>query len=97
MASLAQTRIQLLSPQSLGAAIADSCIRTATAGASNICHHLCFLKKEQQDPKAGQGWEPELGNETALSGTGQRACWCIQAGLTLLGEWHCSVLRADKY
>lgn len=97
MASLGETGIQPLSPEPLGAAIADSCIRMATAGASNICHGLCFLKMEQQDPKAGQGWEAELGNETALSGTGQRACWYIQAYLTLLGEWQCSVLRADKY
>lgn len=91
MASLAQAGIHSLSPERLSAAIADSCIRTVTAGASYICHHFCFLKMEQQDPKVGQGWEPELGNETVLSGTGQRACWCIQAYLTLLGEWQCSL------
>lgn len=55
MALLAQIRMQPLSPELLGAAIADSCARMATDGASNICHRLCFLKMEQQDPKAGQG------------------------------------------
>ena len=79
MASLVQTGIQPLSPKLLDAAIADSCIRMVTAGASNICHHFWFLKMEQQDPKVEQGWEPELRNETALSGRGQRAWWCIQA------------------
>lgn len=91
VASLVQTRIQPLTHDPLSAAAAD---RNCWCQ-SHLPHS--GLKMEQQDLKAGQGWVLELGNETELSGTGQRACWCIQAHLKLLGKWQCSVLQADKH
>lgn len=89
MAVLSRAGIHPLHPPPLGAAVTAVCIGMAAEGAWSICHSLCVLKTEQQDPQAGQGWEPELGNETALPGTGQRPCRCSRVHLALLGEWKC--------
>lgn len=95
MALLVQTRIQPL----IQASQCCSCWQLYQESHCWFQGHLphSCLEMEQQDLKAGQGWVLELGNETELSGIGQRSCWCIQVYLVHLGKRQCSVLQGDKH